>query len=91
MYILGSLAAKAIRTDPSSLEECNRMQSESSLPVRKIVHLQRNSLTISLQNVRWLSSHLVDLINDKRLLESNMIYLTESQQLLLSNSQHILQ
>ena len=52
MYILGSLAAKAIRTDPSSLEECNRMQSESSLPVRKIVHLQRNSLTISLQNVR---------------------------------------
>ena len=67
------------------------MRSESSLPVSKLENLQSNSLIISLLNIRSLSNHLVDLINDKRILESDIICLTETQQLSLSNSQHILQ
>ena len=67
------------------------MRSESSLPVSKLENLQSNSLIISLLNIRSLSNHLVDLINDKRILESNFKSLTETQQSLLSNSQHILQ
>ena len=90
MNVLGSLLVKAIRTDPCALEEYNRMRSESSLQVSKIEHLQSNSLTISLLNIRSLSNHLVDLINDKRLFESDIICLTETQQS-LSNSQHTLQ
>ena len=90
MYIIGSLSVEAIRTDPCALEEYNRMRSESSLPVSKTEHLQNNSLTISLLNIISLSNHLVDLINDKRLLENYIICLTETQQS-LSNSQHILQ
>ena len=67
------------------------MRSESNLPVSKFENLQGNSLIISLLNIRSLSNHLVDLINDKRILEGDIICLTETQQLSLSNSQHILQ
>ena len=91
LYVLGFLSVKAVRADPCALEEYNRMQSESSLPVSRFEHLQSNSLTISLLNVRSFRNHLVDLINDKIILESDTICLTETQQSLLSNSQHILQ
>ena len=70
LYVLGCLSVKAIRADPRALEEYNRMRSESSLPVSKFEHLQSNSLTISILNIRSLSNHLVHLINDKRILES---------------------
>ena len=63
------------------------MRSESNLPVSKFENLQSNSLTISLLNIRSLSNHLVD----KRILEGDIICMTETQQLSLSNSQHILQ
>ena len=91
LYVLGCLSVKAIRADPRALEEYNRMRSESSLPVSKFEHLQSNSITISLLNIISLSNHLVDLINYKRILESDIICLTETQQSLLSYSQHILQ
>ena len=67
------------------------MRSESRLPVSRFEHLQSNSLIISLLNFRSFRNHLVDLINDKIILESDIICLTETQQSLLSNSQHILQ
>ena len=91
LYVLGCLSVKAIRADPRALEEYNRMRSESSLPVSKFEHLQSNSLTISLLNIISLSNHLVDLINYKGILESDIICLTETQQSLLSYSLHILQ
>ena len=79
-------SVKAIRADPRVLEEDNRMCSESSLSVSEIEQLQSNSLTILLLNITSLNNHLVDLINGKRLLKSNIICLTETQQPLLSNS-----
>ena len=78
LYVLGFLSVKAIRADPCALEEYNRMQSESSLPVSRFEHLQSNSLTISLLNIRSFRNHLVDLINDKIILESDTICLKHS-------------
>ena len=67
------------------------MQSESSLSVSEIEQLKINSLTIFFLNLGSLNSHLVDLINVKRHLESDIMCLTETQQPLLSHFKHILQ
>ena len=65
------------------------MRSDSSLSVREIEEMQSNSLTILLPNIRRLNSHLVDLSNSKRHLESDNMCLTGTQQPLLSQFSHI--
>ena len=79
LHVLGSFTVKAIRADSCVLEEYNRMQSESSLPVRETEQLKNNYFTIFLLNIRSLNSHLVDLIKDKRHLENDIMCLTETQ------------
>ena len=85
LHVLGSFTVKAIRADSCVLEEYNRMQSESSLPVRETEQLKNNYFTIFLLNIRSLNSHLVDLIKDKRHLENDIMCLTETQQPLSSH------
>ena len=79
LHVLGSFTVKAITADSCALEEYNRMQSESSLPVRETEQLKNNYFTIFLLNIRSLNSHLVDLIKDKRHLENDIMCLTETQ------------
>lgn len=67
------------------------MRSDSSLSVREIEEMQSNSLTILLLNIRPLNSHLVDLSNSKRHLESDIMCLTGTQQPLLSQFSLIVQ
>ena len=73
LYILGSLSINAIRANPRSLHEYNRMDSE---------RLVQNSegypcnLEITFLNIRSFNKHVID---DTRLTESDTICFTETQ------------
>ena len=79
LFILGTFDKKAIRASPKALEEYNRMRHESILIVENVDNIESDSLTIALLNIRSFNKHVLDLQCDKRLIESDIICLTETQ------------
>ena len=79
LYILGLFNLKSIGASPKALEEYNRLRLESMLLPPNIEGVDSNSLVITLLNIRSFNKHAIDLESDWRLLNSDIICLTETQ------------
>ena len=78
LYILGSFNLKSITANPRTLEEYNRLLLESNLLPPNIEGVDSNSLWLHYL-ILGLNKHAVDLESDRRLLNSDIICLTETQ------------
>ena len=79
LYILGSFNLKSIGASPKALEEYNRLRLESMLLPPNIEGVDSNSLVTTLLNIRSFNKHAIDLESDWRLLNSDIMCLTETQ------------
>ena len=79
LYILGSFNLKSIRASPQDFEDYNRLRLECLLLPPNIEGVDSNSLVIKLLIVRSFNKHAIDLESDRRLLNSDIIYLTDTQ------------
>ena len=78
-YLLGSFNLKSIRASPQVFEEYSRLRLERMLLPPNIEGVDSNSLVTTLLNIRSFNKHAIDLESDKRLLNSDIICLTETQ------------
>ena len=90
LYILGPFKLKSIRASPQALEEYNRLCLEIMLLPPNIEGVDSNSLVITLLNIRSFNKHEIDVEPDRRLLNSDIICLTETQLPESLDSQRIL-
>ena len=58
-----------IKADPSAIQECERLRLESLLLSQTFLFVSRDSLIITLINVRSLHKHSIDIVCNQRLLE----------------------
>ena len=79
LHILGSFNLKSIRASPQAFEEYDRLRLERILLPPNIEGVDSNSLVITLLNIRSFNKHAIDLESDRRLLNSDIICLTEIQ------------
>ena len=79
LYIIGSFNLKSIRTSPQALEEYSRLGLESMLLPPNIEGVDSNSLVITIVNIRYFNKHATELESDRRLLNCDIICLTETQ------------
>ena len=78
-YLLGSFNLKSIRASPQVFEEYSRLRLERMLLPPNVEGVDSNSLVTTLLNIRSFNKHAIDLESDKRLLNSDIICLTETQ------------
>jgi len=79
LYLLGNYSKSAINVNTSADKEYERLRVERPFsPVEKLEILDEN-LTITLLNIRSLRKHAVDINSDKRLVNNDILFLTETQ------------
>ena len=90
LYILTSFNVKSIRANPQAFEEYKRLGSECMLLTPNIEGVYINSLVITLFNIRAFNKQPMDLESGRRLVNKDIICLTETQLQQSLNSQRIL-
>ena len=79
LYLIGKFNLAAIRADPRAINEYQRMQKEKQLAPVSIPSTSKKSLSLIPLNTRSFSKHAIDISNDKRLLQADILCLTETQ------------
>ena len=79
LFLTGKYNLSAIKADPRSKLEYERMHLESNIkPLATCGNMSNSSIIISLLNTRSLNRYAVDISHDRQLLESDLICLTET-------------
>ena len=79
LFLIGEYSANAFRVNIDATTEYNRLrQYNTFLPCNNIT-VDKHSLTVSLLNTRSLKKHATDIAKESRLMESDVICLTETQ------------
>ena len=80
LYLTGNFDKKHIRFDQRASDEYDYMRDNSYLkPIEVIDDIDENSLTFTLLNTRSLSKHSIDIKHDKSIMNSDIIFFTETQ------------
>ena len=81
LFLIGQYNKSAIRASKTAGQEYERLRSTSNLllTIQEKYVTTNNSLTITLLNVRSLSKHVMDVVADNRLCNSDALCFTETQ------------
>ena len=77
-YLIGSFTLSAIKADPRAIHEYQRLRKERQLSILTTSCTSGNSLRIALLNTRLLNKHSVDISKDNRLLQTDILCLTNT-------------
>ena len=79
LYLTSKYKSSAIKADQRALQEYERMRTECTLEPLHNVKTMDGTLVITLLNTRSLCRHAVDIFNDRELLNTDALCLTETQ------------
>ena len=79
LYLIGSFTISAIMADPRANHEYQRLRNEKQLSTLTTSCTSGNSLKIALLNTRPLNKHGADISKDNRLLQTDILYLTDTR------------
>ena len=78
LFLIGKYSPNVFKVNENTILEYKRLQENRFDPI-DTEHVDCNSLTISLLNVRSLKRHAVDISRSRQLTENDILCLTESQ------------
>ena len=87
LYLIGKFNLAAIWADPRTINEYHQMRKEKQLAPVIIPSISNKSLSLILLNTRSFSKNATDISKDRRLLQADILYLTETQILPAKNAQ----
>ena len=79
MYLIGSYNKAALKVNESAKKEYERLRSEGLFKSQSHLAVTETSITITLLNTRSLKLHVLDIAMDDRLLDNDILCLTETQ------------
>ena len=80
MFLTGEFKSTAIKSDPRTVHEYERIRKECPIEPLHKADLASGTLTITLLNTRSLHRHAVDIARrDQELLNTDVLCLTETQ------------
>ena len=79
MYLIGSYNKAALKINKSAKKEYERLRSEGLFKPQSHLAVTETSITINLLNTRSLNLHVPDIAMDNRLLDNDILCLTETQ------------
>ena len=79
LYLIGEYNANAIKADPRAHEEYALLRRDHPMLKVEDCKEEANSLTITLLNTRAWNKHCLDVIHDQIIMNSDIIFLTETQ------------
>lgn len=77
IFLIGEYSSSAFKVNKDV--EYERLRKDSTFEPCKTIIVDDHSLTISLLNTRSLKKHAVDILADVRLMENDILCLTETQ------------
>ena len=86
LLLIGKFNLVVIRADPRAINEYQQTQKKQLAPVI-ITSISNKFLNLILLNTRSFSKHAIDISKDKRLLQADILCLTETQIKLAKNTQ----
>ena len=78
LYLIGSFTLLAIKTDPRAIHEYQRLRNDGQLSLLTTSCTSSNSLKMALLRTTSLNKHAVDISEDNRLLQTDILCLTET-------------
>ena len=78
MYLIGSYNKESLKVNESAKEEYKRLRSGGLLKSQSHLALTETSITITLLNTHSMKLHVLDFAMDDRLLDNDILYLTET-------------
>ena len=79
MYLIGAYKKSAMKVNESAKQEYERLRSEALFKSESHLAVNESSITITLLNTRSLRLHVLDITMDDRLLDNDILCLTETQ------------
>ena len=79
MYLIGSYNKATLKVNESAKKEYERLRSEGLFKSQSHLAFTETSFTITLLNTRSLKLHVLDIAMDDRLLDNDILCLTETQ------------
>ena len=79
LFLTGEFKSSAIKSDPRAFQEYERMKKECPVEPLSAAVVSSSNLTISLLNTRSLNRHAIDIAHEQRLLNTDILCLTETQ------------
>ena len=79
MYLIGSYNKATLKVNESAKKEYERLRSEGLFKSQSHLAVTETSITITLLNTRSLKLHVLDIAMDDRLLDNDILCLTETQ------------
>ena len=79
MYLIGSYIKATQKLNESAKKEYERFRSEGLFKLQSHLAVTETSITITLLNTRSLKLHVLDIAMDDRLLDNDILPLTETQ------------
>ena len=79
LFLTGEYKSGAIKSDPRALQEYERMRKDCPIQLMHAANLSCDTLSVILLNTRSLQRHAVDITHDQRLLNADILCLTETQ------------
>ena len=89
LFLTGQYKSSAIKPDPRALQEYDRMRKECVLEPLHKDDASNDALTMTLLNTRSFHKHAIDIYNDRVLLNTDVLCLTETQILSHQNTNNI--
>ena len=77
--VLGEFEKSAIKVNKDALLEYERLKENDLFSTLKRSIISDNTITILVHNVRPLSKHINDIVSDSRIMNNDIIGLTETQ------------
>ena len=78
MYFIGSYKKAALKVNESAKTEYERFRSEGLFKLQSHLAVTKTSITLTLLNTRSLKLHVLDIAMDDRLLDNDILRLTET-------------
>ena len=78
LYLIGKYNKTALKVNVGAKIEYERLRNESLFKSQSNIAVSGTTLTISLLNVRSLKAHVLDIAKDNRLLDNDILCLTET-------------
>ena len=79
MYLIGSYNKASLKVNESAKKRYERLRSEGLFKSQSHLAVTETSITITLLNTRSLKLHVLDIAMDDRLLDNDILCLTETQ------------
>lgn len=79
LYLTGKFKDSAIRTDSGAAQECHRLLALNQLTSFDVPGVSSGSFTFTISDVHSLNKYATDIKHDNRLLNTDVLCLTETQ------------